>query len=310
MPDLARNVRTSEICSAAELTVQVHLQADPFECIDCAVAMRPVAVAPDADYKVAPHFRVAGDQRHAADCDWDGRQVATRGVGRGDARAPRNPPRWVPDRLRLAVERLQAALVEASSGTVVEPRRNMNAQAGEAAGRHDAVAGTLHRVAECYLNFPNWRNGPLALPGCAGRTYNACFEPLRTGGPPEGGTKVYYDVVSFAKTELKQDSVVIDVPLGATGYTLDKNGKYSVAGRYRVGIDMRAWSSRRRLGFIRDFKNAMHRQQELTNRRSTDRILLFFLSAPDPGDATLFHVVDGRLACFLKGRQPARQRPR
>jgi len=310
MPDLARNVRTGEICSAAELTVRVHLQADPFRCIDCAVAMQPVAVTPGTNYKVSPHFKVAGDQRHAADCNWDGRQVATRGLGRHDARAPRNPPGWLPDRLRPAVERPQAAPPDAPQGAVVEPRRNVNAHAGQAAGRHDAVAGTLHRVAECYLHFPEWRDRALALPGCEGTTYGTCFEPLSTRGPPEGGTKVYYDVVAFVDTKTTEDTVVIDVPLGPTAFTAGGNGKYGIAGRYRVSIDMRAWSQRRRLGFLRDVRNAMHRQQGLRDEGSKESILLFFLSAPAPNDATLFHVVDGRLACFLKGRQPARQRPR
>lgn len=148
------------------------------------------------------------------------------------------------------------------------------------------------------------------LPGCAGTTYNACFEPLRTNGPPRNGTKVYYDLVSFKTTKIPKETVLIDVALGVTAYTADKDGKYNAVGLYKVRIDMRAWTTRRRLGFIRDVKGAMHRQRELKDRGSTESVLLFFLGAPDPNDATLFHVADGRLVCFLKGKQPARQRRR
>ncbi len=51
MPGLAGNVRTDEICSAAELNVREDiLDTDTFACIGCTAEMGSVAVTPGEMY--------------------------------------------------------------------------------------------------------------------------------------------------------------------------------------------------------------------------------------------------------------------
>ncbi len=105
MTDIARNVRTGEICSAAERDIREDIREDAFTCVGCTAEMRPVAVAPGEAYWVAPHFRVRG--LHDDDCDGDGTPVAAP-AARRHGQPRRNQPGLTPTRLRLANENAPA----------------------------------------------------------------------------------------------------------------------------------------------------------------------------------------------------------
>lgn len=129
-------------------------------------------------YRVVPHFRVEGT--HADDCDWEGLQVDIATAEPHEVLARRNLPGLEPVRLRL-VERRPHVAPDAAQFDPGRPKGlGAAGHGGEAAaGAHDAVAGTLHRIAEAYLAFPYWRDRPLEIPGCDGKTYAECFSLLQ-----------------------------------------------------------------------------------------------------------------------------------
>lgn len=299
MPDLARNVRTDDIWSATEFNVREDVQDDDvFSCIGCTAEMRPVAVTPGEVYWVVPHFRVRG--QHDADCDVT--QVAAAPVEGLGGQALGNHPALTPTRLRLTEEHAQDGLQARPQDLYAVLRHAAGEHGGEAGpGRHDHVARTLYRIAQCFLNLLDAQNPPLTLPGCAQGTYRDRFERLKAAAPRAYGRKVYYDAISFQNYAVDDAMMEIDVLLGPSAYRDDVNGKSRVVERFRVRFHMYAWSDRRRIGFLGDLRRAKERQMAMRDEDVVERILFFFLGTQDPVDTTLFHVDDGRLACFLAG---------
>lgn len=299
MTDIARNVRTGEICSAAERDIREDIREDAFTCVGCTAEMRPVAVAPGEAYWVAPHFRVRG--LHDDDCDGDGTPVAAP-AARRHGQPRRNQPGLTPTRLRLANENAPAGLQAGPEDPGAAPGHAVGGLGGEAGpGRQDNVAGTLHRIAQCFLELIDDEDPPLALPGCIPGTYRGLFELLKADARQAYDRKVYYDAISFQRYDVDDAMMEIDVLLGPSAYRYVEHGRRAVAGRFRVHFDMHGWTDRRRVAFLASLRRAKERQMAMRDEGVGEKILLFFLGTQDPGDATLFHVDDVRLACFLTG---------
>lgn len=298
MPDLARNRRTGAIHAADELPYCDDLQDEEWECLGCEVEMIPAAADGARQYRVAPYFRANGS--HDVACDGDGLRVLADGGDQRVARGAMGMPAAYPNILRLAAIRPQVPQAEqdADREPVARVRQNPNAAGGR---EHNRVAGTLHRVADCYVRFPNQRHQRLQIPGIEGETYGTCFRRLANTReaqylPPH----VYFAEMSFRHIQV--DGNVADVTLSPVLWIINEQAPQERAQpgpRYRVRFDTRAWTVRRRNGFLGDLERQRAEQQRLHNADGSSRVNLFFIGEQDDQDLMLFHVNDPRLACFL-----------
>ena len=298
MPDLARNRRTGTVHAAAELPYSPEFHGDKWECLGCPVEMISAAADGAKKYKVAPYFRANGS--HAIDCDGDGLRVLAEGGNQHVADGAMGLPAAYPNVLRLAVDRPQVPQGDqvADIDPITRVRQNPDAGGGR---NHDHVAGTLYRIAECYVLYPNQRHRPLRIKGVEGDTYATCFKRLtNTKKAVRLPTHVYFAEISFKHIAVEDG--VAEVTLTPVLWIIneaDPTQKARPGQRYRVRFDTREWTPRRRNGFLGELERQRAEQQQLHSSDADVRVNLFFIGRQDDNDLMLFHVDDPRLACFF-----------
>ncbi len=151
-------------------------------------------------------------------------------AARRPGHARRYRPGLTPTQFRLANENPGVGAQVGQRDAEAPPDRAAGEQGGEdGLGRQDNVAGTLHRIAQCFLDLPDAQNPPRALPGCAPGTYHSRFERLSADARQRHERKVYFDAISFQRYDVNDAMMEVDVLLGPSAFRDDENGKTRVA---------------------------------------------------------------------------------
>lgn len=297
MADAARNAITGRVVQAAALRRGWENAAGPWQCRACGAAMAAVACGAGR-FRVSPHFRAI--ERHARDCDADGKERPTASRNVRVAIGTRSTAGEGPAALRLPAYRRQRPRagqpMEAEDHEDLHVRRDR----GEAApGTRGRTASTLRPVAERYSFHPEKRGEPLSVPGCPRATYGGLFRKLSgTAGYARWPRKVLFAPIRFKGARIGNDTFV--VYLNRAIWSSGRDGaERQPQSYYCITLAVREWGEGTRRLCREDWRDAVQLQSGNYYQRRRRTVYAFFLGEQDQDDPSNFFIRDHRLVCFL-----------
>ena len=271
--------------------------AGPWQCRACGAAMAAVACGAGR-FRVSPHFRAI--ERHARDCDVDGKERPTASRHVQVAVRTRSTAGEGPSALRLPALRRQRP--RAGQPVVAGDYEDLHVRRlrGETApGTHGPTVSTLRPVAEHYSFHPEKRGEPLTIPGCPRATYGGLFRKLSgTTGYARWPRKVLFAPIRFKGARIGNDTFVVYLHRAIWSSGRDGTERQPQI-YYRITLAVREWSEGTRRLCREEWREAIELQSGNYRRRRPRTVYAFFLGEQERDDLSNFVICDHRLVCFL-----------